>query len=1159
MLRARTNLRSILFALLMLCRTLSAQVAGARLEGIVQDQSGAVVSGAKVSVVNARTQEQAAISTSSEGLFIFPSLQPGLYTLSVEAAGFHQAVVRNLELNVGLTVAHKVILEVGEMTESIEVQAPEERVQVADAQIQHTVKLIEIDTLPQAGRSPMALTLYTTGIQIDPADPSMSRVNGTRMGSTSTRLDGVDVNDNSAPRFLLSNVANNTDSVEESRIITSGGKAEYGRQAGAQIELITRSGTNNWHGSLYEYNRNTALNANTFFGNSSGLPKPKYIQNTFGGSLGGPIRHNRTFIFGNYQGRRNVQEVVRNRLVLTSEAKAGLFRWKPPGSSEIRTFDIVATDPRGKGIDPSVSELLKLLPYPNNNDIGDGLNTAGFRFNNPSITSIDDIPDDQFTIKADHTLWSGHHIFFRYTWSHPTFIDVPSNGDARFPGQPQATQGGRRWGLSIGSDWAINPHLVNELRVGYKPPYNYDFRRPARLMGPMLLSNSWTDPLNPDFASRWKLSMLQITDNLTIVRGKHTFQFGAEGRFTNDWRSSDAGIWPDVRFDVNYNNAPSAITGPYGAVISSVDRQSFEKLYNDLLGRMSLVTQTFYSDLKNFQPAGTPRINDYRYREFSCFFQDDWKIHPRLALNLGLRYEFSGVPVEVNGNQGIVDKAALISSSARFADLAIQPGGRLYNNDLNNFAPRIGLAWDPTGNSKTVIRAGWGLFYDRLVGQTINFVAANTPGFALQVPVYPNSAGTDIRVSDGIPLPRAPAAPQLRLPATRSTDLALFSPNLRTGYVQHYNLTFQWEILRNTVIEAGYVGSHGVKLFMDVNLNQPRIHEDFLNSFRELQAFQNSGTPVPASNTLARIFGSPYNAISVLGALNVSQGTAGSAADSMDRLRYNLYARAGVSDFYLRNFPQFNRVIIGTNDGRSYYDSFQLSLRRQTGVLKFAANYTFSKSMDNISVDGRSFTSPIDNFNLRLNRARSDYDIPHTFNLSMAYTLPFGKERYFAINVPRWADSLINGWDIGLLTFWQSGRTISFQSGRATGPTTGSSFVNYSGDRNIGGVMRKNDGIYWFTEEEISRFSFPAAGEIGSGGRNAFRGPRFFNADLALIKKFDIHDQHVITFRAEAYNLFNNVNFGTPNLNLSTPATFGKISTTVGNPRFLQIALRYDF
>jgi hypothetical protein len=428
------------------------------------------------------------------------------------------------------------------------------------------------------------------------------------------------------------------------------------------------------------------------------------------------------------------------------------------------------------------------------------------------------------------------------------------------------------------------------------------------------------------------------------------------------------------------------------------------------------------------------------------------------------------------------------------------------------------------------------------------------------VNVYPNrQPGSDVRVSDGIPPLLPPAAPLLSLPATRSTDVFLFAPGLRTGYVQHYSLTVQREIFRNTVLETGYVGTHGVKLFMDVDLNQPRVYEDFLPDLRELQAFVARGIPVPASNTLVRIFGSTAEAVSRIGSGNIAQGAVGSAADSLDRLYFSRYASAGISDFYLRNFPQFNKVVLGANDGRSYYDSFQLSLRRQAGALKFVANYTFSKSMDNISVDGQGFTSPIDNFNLRLNRARSDYDIPHAFNSTFIYTLPIGKGHRFLDDAPRWMDMAFGRWDVGLLTIWQSGRVLTYLSGRATGPSTNSSYVNYTGDRNTGRVTRKGDGVYLLTQEEIDRFSYPTAGEIGTGGRNAFRGPRFFNVDMSLVKKFQIRERHAVSLRAEAYNLFNNVNFDAPNANLATASSFGKIANTVGNARILQMALRYDF
>ncbi|MBM3748854.1 MAG: TonB-dependent receptor, partial [Acidobacteria bacterium] len=848
--------------LLLVCSLAQAQVSTSRLEGMVQDATGAVVPGAQVSVVNNRTQARAEAAATAEGLFIFPSLQPGNYTLSVEAAGFRKAVVSNIELNVGATVSEIVRLEVGAVTESVVVEANAVRVQTTEAQISRAVTMRDIEVLPQLGRAPIILAVFQTGVQIDPGDTTFSRVNGLRQGSNNSKLDGIDVNDSVVPRMGLSLTANNTDSVGEFRVVSSGGKAEFGRSAGAQIELITRSGTNQWSGNAFDYLRNHVLHANNFFNNSAvpAISRPKFIQNMFGGSLGGPILKDRTFIFGNYQGRRTRQEIVRNRTVLTPDAKRGLFRWRAPGSTDIRSFDIVGNDPRRKGIDPKVADILKLLPDPNNYDVGDGLNSAGFRFNNPNNNF-----EDQFTIRADHNLSSRNRVFFRLSWQRNSFIDSLNGADARYPGQPHGTQGGRRWGYATGSDWTITNTMVNELRFGHQSA-RVAFNR-VRLPQAMLLANTWADPLNPAFAQGRNSPVNDITDNLSIVRGKHTFKVGGSWRFTKQYGYNDAGIYPNVTFATTFGNVPPATIGPSGAaVISSADRQRFENLYNELLGRMNQVTQTFYSDLEKFQPAGAPRVRNTLLREGGNFFQDDWRVNAKLTLNLGLRWEFYAVPKEKDRLQGTLDKAALLNTVSQISDLTVQRSSQWYNNDRNNFAPRLGLAYDPWGDGRTAIRAGYGVFYDRLIGATVSLADGNTPGFSQAVPVYPNSvADSDVRVSDGIPLPQQPGAPVLRLPGTRSTSVVVFNPQLRTGYVQQYSLTIQRELLRNTRVEIGYVGTRGTKMFMDVDYNQPRVYQDFLGAFRELQAFRASGAAPSAANTLVRIFGTPAAAVSSLG------------------------------------------------------------------------------------------------------------------------------------------------------------------------------------------------------------------------------------------------------------------------------------------------------
>ena len=1136
-----------------------AQVGTARLDGTVVDETGAVIPGATIKAAAQKTGFGLTTTTNAEGDYVFPSLQPGTYDVSVEAKGFRTSVVSNLELNVAVTLTQKFKLEVGQVTERVEVQTEAVTLQTTDAQIGRTISLRDIDTLPLISRSPMNLAVFMAGIQLNPGSPSFSNVNGQRQGANNATLDGIDVNDSVYPRLGLSMTFNNTDSVGEVHIVTNGGKAEYGRNSGGQIEMITRSGGNQIHGNAFDYLRNTLLNANNFFNNTSGVLRPKFIQNQYGASGSGPIKRNKTFFFFNYQGSQVAVEVVRNRSVYSELARRGVFQWKL-NNGPTQSFDIAANDPRKKGVDPAMAAIFKLTPPPNNTDVGDNLNVAGFRFNNPAGSHI-----HQYTGKADHNLTNNHHLFFRYSWARFYSIDALNNADATFPGLPQGWQGSTSVGFSAGSDWAITPTLFNEVRVGNQSA-NVVFGRPGRLKGPAIITNLVTNPYNPTFDAGRNSPVTGITDYLTKIHGNHTLKGGANLRFTEQWGYSSTGtsggIYPNVSVGTTFGASVPATIGPNGAAIASADRQRFESMYNEVLGRMSQVVQSYFSDLTKWQAPGTPRVRDFNVKEMGLFFQDDWKVRRNLTLNLGVRWEFSGIPSEANGLVGTIDQAANLSTVYQSSNLTVVKGGQWYNRDWNNFAPRAGFAWNVNGDGKTAIRGGIGVFYDRMIGGTIAYVDEATPGFGQDVFVYPNqAANSDVRISDGIPTTPSPAAPVLTLPNTRSTNIAVFNKNLRTPYVTQMNFNIQREFFRSFVLEVGYVGNRGVKLFLAQSLNQFRIYGDFLNAFKELQAFQlNPNAPVSANNTLVRIFGSPAAAVNNVGASLLNQGQAGRAALNLETTNYARYPAAGVSDYYLRNYPQYNGVLMGTNSGRSYYNSLQGSVRKTKGALKVFANYTWAKSIDNGSLEGAGgFANPPDSYNLALGRARSDFDRPHSFNGSFSYSLPIGKNKKFGGSMPRWADSLVGGWDVGSLVIWQSGGPFTIFSGRLT-TFAQNSYANYSGDRNIGEVVRHGNGVWFYPQDTTAaQFTFPGAGEPGNSGRNAFRGPRYFDTDMSLVKRFKIWETHAVTFRAEGYNLFNNVNFANPSVSLITPATFGKISSIVGSPRVFQLALRYDF
>ena len=1193
------RIAALLVVLTLVAAPLFAQTVS-RIEGRVEDASGAVVPNAKITAVNVKTQSKSEATSNSQGLYVIPAVEAGTYTVTIEAAGFQKEVVKNLDVLAATTVNQGFKLKVGQATESVVVEATAVAVQTTDSQIANSVTMHDIDILPALGRTPVTLAVFQPGVQINAGDQSFSHVDGLRGGSNNSKLDGIDVNDSLVPRLGLTLTANNTDSISEFRVVTEGGKAEYGRSAGGQVEMVTRSGTNQYHGNAFDYLRNTDLNANDYFNNKTGIPTPKFIQNIYGGSFGGPILHDKTFIFGNFQGRRTRQETVRTRTVYTDAARAGLFTWTD--SAGTHTFNILANDPRGKGIDPAMAAILTAVPHSNNLNVGDKLNTAGFSFNNPTPSF-----EDQFTIRGDHNVTNNNKAFLRWSWQRNSSIDNLNNADASFPGQAQGTQGGHRWGYSIGDDWTIGSTWANEFRFGHQSA-QVVFARPERIQGPTIITNLITDPFSSTFAQGRNSPVNDITDNITKVKGNHTFKFGTNIRFTLQTGFNDQGIYPNVTLSATANgNTPNIPNRPVSCnatssntpCINSTQLSTLNSLYNDLLGRMDGVAVTYLSsDLTSFLPAGTTRQRDYLLNESGYYFQDDWKVRRNLTLNLGLRWEYYGLPHEKNGIQADIPNANQIDGVTTFTTSTFAQTDQWYNKDWNNFAPRVGFAWDVMGDGKTAVRGNFGVFYDRTAGSAVNQVDSNTPGFGFSGLVTPNSgAGSDVRISDGIPVPAVPAAPVTTLPVSnRATTVALINPNLRTGYVGSWNLNVQREITRNTILELGYVGNRGIKLFMYQDLNQLHVQGDFLTSFQQLQAYQAAGFAGAAPvNTITKLFpttactastsalGIAANtngatcAVASLGASNFLQGLAGSVANTIDRSTTinGRYAAAGIPQTYLRPYPQYNQVELGTNSGRSYYDALQASVRRNAGGLFLNANYTYSHSIDNITVDPNGFTSPIDNLNLASNRGNGDFDHRNSFNASFSYALPVGQGKRFGSGASRWLDELIGDWQVGSLVVAQDGTVFTVSSQRATTAVTFTSAGtatatrdNYSGDFRSGTIQYlPNGNVFFFTPQDLANFSFPAAGSIGNQGRNNFRGPYFVNVDSSLVKKFKITERQAVTFRAEAYNLFNHPNFGGIQTNVNSPLTFGQMTTTLATQsnsigtgaRTMQLTLRYDF
>jgi hypothetical protein len=1130
-----------------------AQMPTTRLEGIIQDASENPVAGAMVTATHDQSGWFLQTQSDSSGHFAFPALRPGVYTVLVESKGFRPAAHVKVALDGTGSVMERFIVEPGGSKEAVTEDSPRDRLKSTDSQVTGAFFRRDLEILPLESHLPLPLAALQPGVQLRGGDPELSVVNGTWQWSNNLSLDGIEMNDPVDPHLGVSTVATNLDSIEQMAIVTSTGKAEYGRNAGAQVLMVTRSGGAKWSGTAFDYFRDRVFNANDFFNNASNVPNPKFTQNIFGGTFGGPVKQDKTFLFGSYQGRYTAEDIPRTRTVLTSTAKTGVFQWYSPGTTTLNSFDIVKNDPRKLGIDPKVAPLAAQLPAPNNTTVGDSLNTSGYRFNSP-----DNSNDHQVTLRMDHSLSDTHRLFVRGTWARSSAVDELNGADSTYPGQPSGTNEQRQWGVVFGSDWTLSPMVVNQVRAGYTRA-QLSLDRPSRIAGPMLLANSWTDPLNPSFA-KWRNSpLLEATDNLSFVRGKHSFKAGFTYRRTTQKSHDETGIYPNVTFTRNNGNSVPTTIGPSGVSITPTDRVTFENLYNDLLGRMDQVTQTFYGNLQSYLPGGTARDRTFHFRDYGMFLQDDWRLMPNLTVNVGLRYEIFGSPSEADSIQGALDKAGSISSTANIADFTIVPGSSLYKSYKGNLAPRVGFAWRPFNNSKTVLRGGGGVFYDRLTGSATSLVDTYTPGSVQSASVYPNLGAKDVRVSDGIPALSVPASPALKLPNTRSTSAVLFQSDLREPFLYHYNLTIERQVIRNAFLTVGYVGGQGKKLFMPLNLNQAKISNGFLKDFQELQSFRSHGTPVSPANTLVKIFGSVNGAVTAIGGSVLDQGLAGTGAETVDTNYFRRYAPAGVSDFYLKNYTQYDQFIVGTNDGKSRYDAAVASARYNRGLLKAYASYTWSKSKDNLSTDCAGCASPIDSFNPGSSRSWSDGHRNDVLNLWIEYGLPFGKGRPLMSDSTGFFAAILSDWDMGFIFVRETGAPFSITSGRPTARTDIASYASYIGSLPKGEVSRESSGVYYFTPDQTKAFTFPGSGDTGSTGRNAFIGPDYMTLDASVMKTIHTFHGRRLIFRFEVFNAFNRSNFGQMGTNLSDPVNLGKFYSMAGSPRQMQAVLRWDF
>ena len=1060
-----TAVKTLMLALLiMLPSAASAQTYRASVRGTVTDPNGAAIPGAEIRVTNRANGDTRVVSSDSGGEYAVTALDAGEYRMTVTATGFMTSPQElTLKVNQELRVNAQLMVPSVQTDQQMIVTGPDD-LKKDSASIGTVIENRQVSGLPLDGRNFYELTLLVPGAA--PAAPGSAgsargdfsfNVNGAREDSNNFLLDGVY---NIDPKLNTFGVRPPVDAIREFEMLTSSYDASFGRNPGAQVNVVLKSGTNELHGSLFEFHRNAIWDARNFFA-PAGEGKPKYIRNQFGGSVGGPIRRDRTFIFGDYEGTRSREGITRITNVPTLRERNGDFSQSLFGSPinpfTGMTFTGGIIDPLF--IHPVGRAIAALYPLPNRNE--------PFRNFVSSPTQSDD--NDSFDVRVDHRLSDRADLTFRYSFGDrnlfepftgPTLSLVPGFGDS-VKRRSQNAMGA----LTL----VLTPNLVNETRVAFSrvaasvtqeaSTLNSDLGLPTispnpRDLGLSFITVTGLSPLGDEGNNPQNsiTNVFQVINSSSYVHGRHLIKFGGDIRF------SQQNAFRDVESRGRLTFSPFA--------------QISGNALADLLLGFPLLTSV----------ARVDNPQHIRTQSYNFFFNDSVRVNSRLTLNGGLRYEFNSPPVDAADRANVYDLSS--RSLVRVGTNGVPRSG--VEADKNNFAPRVGLAWTIDREEKTVLRAGYGIYYDQSALAPAEALYFNSPFFDNNI--FFSLPGLPLTLSDPFPAFFPFPLPDSALAIQR---------DLRTAYMQHWNLNLQRELGRNSVVELAYVGSKGTKLLTARDINQP------------LPSVLPPGLPfVPRPDP---------------------------RFDDIDLLE----SRAN-SNYH------------------SLQARWQQRLSRGLAAL---VSYTWAKSIDDASNFFSSAGDPNfpqNSYDVRAERGRSNFDVRHRLSVSYSYDLPFGKGKsYLADN--GWVSTLLSGWQsFGIVTL-QSGRpfTVALLS-EIDNSGTGRSILGFGandrpnvvGDPNLG----TSSPDRWFN---TAAFAFPPPGTFGNAGRNILEGPGFQNVNASLVKNTNLTERVNLQFRAEVFNLFNHPNFNLPDNFLGSP-TFGKISSA-RDPRHLQFGVKLLF
>jgi hypothetical protein len=1114
------------------------------LSGTVKDTSGALVSGATITLTNTQTNISQTLKTAGDGSYSFTNVPVGNYKLTVEQVGFRKYVQAGIVLQVNQAAKQDISLKVGGAGEVVEVTENVSQIDTVTATLGSVETQKRIVDLPLVERDTFQLGLLQAGVFTpDPDDGSGNpfAVSGQRSESLTFLLDGVDNND-----FLGNNVVvnPNPDAVQEFKILTNNYGAEYGRTSGGIINQVLKSGSNTLHGTLFEFFRNEDLNANGYFLKEAGQPRTRFNRNIFGGALGGPIRKDKTFFFLSYQGKRRIEGQVAPVLEVLSPAERGCTGTPTPGCvGSVADFSEVGTQlvnpitgadyvNNQVPVNPVIGNYIsKYLPLPNAGGNNFVANPIGRIQEDQGIVRIDHRISDHDTIYGNYVINDVRDAFpFRIVNGASSGGNVPVGSG--FSDLTRDQQGAVTWVHTFGPS-VVNEFIFGANRAATLQAVPADTTTPAALgftnvnpddpagaAPPIMFSNSFQLGPSPQGPTKLHDVTFHWQDNLSWHKGHHDMKFGADIRRVRNNFSFD--FFNNGSFD--FANFVSPFTGDGFA---------------DFVGG-------FPDNYFQFSSA----VYGIRTSSFGFYGQDSWKIRPRLTLDFGVRYEYNTPQYDPHneiigffpGQQST--KFPDAPNSLLYPGDPGTPGRSMVSPDKNNFAPRFGFAWDMLGNAKLVMRGGFGIFYDiedgalnlQFGGQppfgdvsNLNY-SGFSPGFdPIADPFNSFNPGT----VNPFPFIAGGHLGQFFVP--KVSFAFVVDPHFRTPYSENYNFGFQYQLTKDTLLEAYYVGSLGRKLITsaDVNFPQPSIL---------MAQFNNAGfTNADCARALAGCSDPTH------------------------------------PDNPLSSLQDAGQLLTDHSNGLSDSHQLQVTLdKRFSGGFNIRGAYTFSKTIDIQSGFRARSSLQTDPLNPRFDRGLADFDARHRLVLSGSWEIPWDKP-FRQSNI--FLRKLTEGWQINGIATFQSGNPFTiFSNDNQSQQASGLDRADLVGKPHTldPRTLRTFDtgsctgtdqpGHYYFDPTAYDCLNETEGGTIplfsfGNSGRNSVRGPGINNVDLSIFKNFKFSERTNLQFRTEFFNAFNHTQFiisGNSNSAFGFTGNFGQVTQT-RDPRIIQFALKLSF